>query len=109
MIRLAHFSVKEYLVSERIRESNAKFFFQEAKIANQEIAETCLNYLVMLREPLTATCFVHYPLLSYAAKHWPKHFQVLPSREDKNALLPLLLQLFLVSLPTPPWLAGGHT
>lgn len=103
VIRLAHFSVKEYLVSERIRESSAMFFFQEIEMANREIAETCLSYLVMLTKPLSPTCFIDYPLLSYAAKHWPKHFQLLSSRKDKDALVPLLQQLFMVSLSTPSW------
>ncbi|KAF2234467.1 hypothetical protein EV356DRAFT_151584 [Viridothelium virens] len=95
VIRLAHFSVKEYLISQRLKESNAVFFYQNADMANREIAETCLNYLTMLNEPLVPACFMDYPLLSYAAKQWHKHFQELPHKEGKDVLLPLLLRLFL--------------
>ena len=44
-LRLAHYSVKEYLVSERIRTSPASPFAMMVDYGNKKIAEICLTYL----------------------------------------------------------------
>ena len=44
-VRLAHFSVKEYLMSERIARSAVINFALNAIMAHRHIAETCLSYL----------------------------------------------------------------
>ena len=57
IVRLAHFSVKEYLLSERIRDKTASYYAKEAsKFAIQEIsahesiAAHCLAYLLQFEE-----------------------------------------------------------
>ena len=71
-IRLAHFSVKEYLVSDRIRAS--QYSIKEIT-ANISIAETCLVYLLQFDKPdsLTPGTLEDLPLVGYAAKHWTLH------------------------------------
>ncbi|KAI9662456.1 MAG: hypothetical protein M1821_008623 [Bathelium mastoideum] len=101
VIRLAHFSVKEYLVSIRFGREIAGFFYLNAEIVNREIAETCLQYLLMLNESdsITPSCFQEYPLLSYAARHWIKHLERVPDGKHKNALQHVILKLFIGKPP----------
>ncbi|KAK4085199.1 uncharacterized protein Triagg1_189 [Trichoderma aggressivum f. europaeum] len=76
-VRLAHFSVKEYLVSNRIAEGSAKVFsFGEAD-AHLHIAHCCLAY------HLQHTATTEYnrwelKLMSYAAANWPLHLEMVP-------------------------------
>ncbi|KIW21484.1 hypothetical protein PV08_02064 [Exophiala spinifera] len=68
-VRIAHFSVQEYLESER---AVATFRVRRSE-AHAEIALICLTYLleaVLSKEPPT-----EYPLALYAASTWPEHFR----------------------------------
>ncbi|MCJ1243623.1 hypothetical protein MMC30_000820, partial [Trapelia coarctata] len=69
-LRLAHFSIKEYLVSDRICEE-ANFYRIRKIPAQSVIAETCLAYLLSLgdRDPLSslgAEFLKEFPLVQYA-------------------------------------------
>ena len=72
-VRLAHFSVKEYLLSARIRKGDTEYFIEK----NDEgiLAETCLAYLLHLQEPamLTPSHPDDFPLAEYAANYWFTH------------------------------------
>ncbi|MCJ1238739.1 hypothetical protein MMC14_006730 [Varicellaria rhodocarpa] len=75
VVRLAHFSVKEYLVSEQIRDQAAvKYAIQEIP-ANVYIVEACLAYLLHFdrEDSLALATSVAYPLAYYAAEHWIQH------------------------------------
>lgn len=50
MVRLAHFSVKEYLVSDRIRAGSAASFSIDEKVSNALIGETSLSCLQLYDE-----------------------------------------------------------
>ena len=73
-VRLAHFSVKEYLLSDRCR---LAFDFQ-APTCRMTIAEDCLHYLLYLYEksPLTQDLVDQHPLSRYAAEYWWQHARV---------------------------------
>ncbi|KAF8507626.1 hypothetical protein JB92DRAFT_3198641, partial [Gautieria morchelliformis] len=76
-ITLAHFSVREYLISEHLRTSAASlshFHFNE-KIADVFIAKTCLAYLLQFEQDNSVwwTTFRCYPLSRYAANNWMGH------------------------------------
>lgn len=80
-IRLAHLSVKDYLLSNRIRNGLATVFAMDTRLSNSYIAETCLIYL--LHSPFRCgfcedhatleRLLIRWPLLSYAAHFWPHH------------------------------------
>lgn len=78
-IRIAHYSVQEYLESERIRQSKAARFSIKPEEANTEVASICLVYLV---NPDFVTAWnsnrddfgSKYPLAMYAATNWPAHY-----------------------------------
>jgi hypothetical protein len=71
-IRIARFSVQEYLKSERILEHAAIFSVKRPK-ANAEIASICLTY--MLEPALSRESIAEYPFALYAAKTWHEHFR----------------------------------
>ena len=72
-IRLAHFSVKEYLLSDRCA-LRSDF---EAQHCHKVMAEGCLRYLLHLSKegPLTEQVIDQYPLARYAAEYWWQHAQ----------------------------------
>jgi ankyrin repeat domain-containing protein 50 len=72
-VRIAHFSVQEYLESERILQHETAIFSVRRLEAHAEIASICLTYLM---EPaLSSDSEEEYPLALYAAKTWHKHFR----------------------------------
>ena len=54
-IKLAHFSIKEYLISVDIRNSPANIYAISSQIANTSIAETCLALLLHFDKPDSLT------------------------------------------------------
>ncbi|KFY05580.1 hypothetical protein V492_08436 [Pseudogymnoascus sp. VKM F-4246] len=72
-VRIAHFSVQEYLESERILLQNAAIFSVRRPEAHAEIASICLTYL--LEPGLSKESITEYPLELYAAKTWYEHFR----------------------------------
>jgi hypothetical protein len=96
-LRLAHFSVKEYLVSERIVTGRAGLFSVTPKCANVFIARTCLVYLLQFTS--MERCFhTDFPLARYAATYWMSH----ASARLKD-LLPLIKDLFQPNNPYFNW------
>ncbi|KAE9381121.1 hypothetical protein N431DRAFT_1674 [Stipitochalara longipes BDJ] len=77
-IRLAHFSIKEYLVSERIRSSKASHFAIVEQEAHTRIAESCLVYHLQLSEAEITSHETRdkYMLWNYAAKYWAHHLEL---------------------------------
>jgi ankyrin repeat protein len=73
-IRIAHFSVQEYLLSERMEPILAQIFRVEEFASEQAIAKSCLHYINSCG-PLEdkKTALVTYPLLKYAASRWHLH------------------------------------
>jgi len=74
-IYLAHYSVKEYLTSDRIFAGSASAFACFKTSANRNITENCLTYLSFFERPdsLTDKSFTAFPLLSYVALFWFRH------------------------------------
>ena len=77
-IRLAHFSVKEYLISERIDTGPGREFGIQEIPSNISIAEDCLLYLLQFDELVSkkgafGSYHPEYPLGMYAAEHWTTH------------------------------------
>jgi ankyrin repeat protein len=96
LVRLAHFSVKEYLVSEQIRSGRtARYSIQEIP-ANTSIAEICLAYLLQFdkAKSLTNEALEDSHLASYAAGYWTQHAQV--AEDNGRSIMHLMIMdLFL--------------
>ncbi|KAL7948261.1 ankyrin repeat-containing domain protein [Trichoderma barbatum] len=77
-VRLAHFSVKEYLTSSRIRQNDALVLGFGETDAHLWIAYSCLAYhiyLSTLDSPIDQT---QYLLKTYAACNWLMHLEMVP-------------------------------
>nr|POE59396.1 isoform 2 of ankyrin repeat domain-containing protein 50 [Quercus suber] len=76
-IRLAHFSIKEYLESTRILEGSAKDFYFNSAREHNILSQSCLVYLSYYSSSdeklLTEQDLVTFPLLQYAAESWCYH------------------------------------
>ncbi len=89
-IRLAHYSVKEYLASERILQGPSSFFATLDTPAQVLITKTCLTYLLLFDKPDSLpreTCFQEFPLLIYAAEYWHKHAQAANEEDGIDKLV----------------------
>ncbi|KAH8756434.1 hypothetical protein BGZ57DRAFT_957852 [Hyaloscypha finlandica] len=96
-LRLAHYSVQEYLVSERIRKGPASFFSVIRVSADTLIAEVCLTYILLFNKPdsLSETSLLEWPLLDYACKHWFHHAGRLTDESDRRNESRLTDKLFI--------------
>ncbi|KAF8490580.1 hypothetical protein JB92DRAFT_3008675 [Gautieria morchelliformis] len=85
-IRLAHFSVKEYLISEHLGNSAAQvsYFHFNEQMAHAFIAKTCLAYLMQFDQAnvISQSTISSYPLSRYAAKYWIFHAQSDPAGDN---------------------------
>jgi ankyrin repeat domain-containing protein 50 len=88
VVRIAHFSVQEYLESSRIQSSKASVFALKSLTANIELATICLIYL----RHVQITDLDAFPLATYAAEYWFQHFR---TGDEKSDTLNLLATEFL--------------
>jgi ankyrin repeat protein len=92
-IRLAHFSVKEYLISDRIQKGGAsRYAIQNDD--EEHLAQTCLTYLVHFTGPaiVTPSSVDEFPLAGYAAMYWIQHTRA--AQRDIDKTTQLILRLF---------------
>ncbi|KAI9705786.1 MAG: hypothetical protein M1820_005034 [Bogoriella megaspora] len=80
--RIAHFSIQEYLVSDRLCKAHKiSGFYLKDTISHGEIAKACLAYLLAIppRESTADASIeiqIRYPLLNYAANSWVYHYAI---------------------------------
>ena len=88
-IKLSHFSVKEYLLSDHVE----KFFRISERTSHSKISEISVAYLLQFQsfEPLRDAILDSSPLAQYAAEHWIDHAK---SGGMDSGVLKLILQLF---------------
>ncbi|KAJ5623881.1 NACHT nucleoside triphosphatase, partial [Penicillium lagena] len=93
--RIAHFSVQEYLQSDRIEQQKSARFAIQSAPANAELARICVVYLLepsLSRGMLDAKKLTEFPLAHFAASYWFHHYA--NSMEGKPEIERLLLGLF---------------
>ncbi|PQE33805.1 ankyrin repeat protein [Rutstroemia sp. NJR-2017a WRK4] len=93
IVLLAHYSVKEYLVSERIRKSRMASYSMEGSVCHRFIARCCLRYLLQFDSPeaLNEENFQEFALAKYTAQQWIPHAKA--NIEDDIETLSLILEL----------------
>ncbi|EPS38868.1 hypothetical protein H072_7366 [Dactylellina haptotyla CBS 200.50] len=78
-LRLAHLSVRDYVLSKKILNSSASFFYITEPIAQRSIAEACIIYLQQFETkeelPTYSEAIKDTPLARYAARYWSQHVQ----------------------------------
>jgi ankyrin repeat protein len=112
VLRIAHFTVQEYLESDRLPQQLRDKFGLNATLGHQEMVRIFVAYLSdprlsaeahreRSREPVIAA----YPLAEYAANHWCLHYRQASSHYKD--LDDLVLELFTNSQIYATW--GGLT
>lgn len=83
-VKLAHMSVKDYLVSDRLKNGLASYFSINAVLAHSQITRTCLAYLQHIGKcPINyGSLLKSYPLGLYAAQHWINHMRCSGGEDD---------------------------
>jgi len=74
VIQFSHFSVREYLTSDRIANAaHVSQFHILPKSAHTLLARACLSVLFQLDSSIWKTEIQNFPLAGYATKHWIDH------------------------------------
>ena len=107
VVRLAHFSVKEYLLSDRILNGLAWKFSASSITANDFIARSCLLYILHYDESdskaMSSDDLKRFPLLQYACQFWYIHAKSIPVQSRKS-IDPVSFRLFLSDTALLAWL-----
>ncbi|VTT73843.1 unnamed protein product [Fusarium fujikuroi] len=99
-IQLAHFSVKEYLMSDRLEHKIAKHF--DETTAKASITEICLTYLLELDQSLSVGEIIKsFWLAGYCARYWMSYAAAV---ESSDTVRGLILKLFSIKGCYPTWL-----
>ncbi|KAL6703449.1 hypothetical protein ACN47E_009623 [Coniothyrium glycines] len=97
IMTLAHYSVKEYLVSERIKQGAARQYSMEAVECHSSITQGCLKYLLQIQQPLSNEDLEQYALAIYSAKFWSSHLGKTGDKMDQ--LNQLVIRLMAIDEP----------
>jgi hypothetical protein len=102
VVALAHYSVKEYLISDRIQ-GRAALYSLQCTTSNAFIVKCCLGYLLQFQRPdnFCNETIVVYKLARYSAQFWIVHSQAAKQNEEANRLIMKLFSLQAAS-------ANGH-
>jgi Ankyrin repeats (3 copies)/Ankyrin repeats (many copies) len=77
IVQFSHFSVKEYLTSDRLAESSRDIsrYYIPLESAHTILAQACLGVLLRLDDRIDRNTINYFPLAEYAADHWVEHAQ----------------------------------
>ncbi len=77
IVEFSHFSVKEYLTSERLATADERLSYYHIlpEPAHMILAHAGLSILLQLDDKIDRDVIVRFPLSSYAARHWVDHAQ----------------------------------
>jgi hypothetical protein len=89
ILLLAHYSVKEYLVSQRILESKVRIYAMESALCRRSIAKCCLQYLLQFDRPdaLTEGNLNEFALAKYSAQQWITHLELNGAQDAESVTL----------------------
>jgi hypothetical protein len=114
-LRLAHFSVKEYLMSKRVTSCLTLNLVESS--ARSSIATLCLTYLSDLNHRLWPNDVIaQFAFSEYCAKYWTSHAKVVEEvdtslqariMESLDNRENTYLTCYNIHDPDPPWSVGG--
>src|SRR6266849_5999210 len=76
IVQFSHFSVKEYLTSDRLQTSDIGHvydYYIPLEPAHTLLARACVAVLLQLDEKVDREQVATFPLADYASEHWPDH------------------------------------
>ena len=91
IIALAHYSVQEYLVSDRIRQGSAKQYSMQEAECHYTIAKGSLKYLIQLKQPLLRGVLEGSALAKYTAEFWSSHVRKTGDKTEQVSQLTMAL------------------
>ncbi|CAN9382993.1 unnamed protein product [Alternaria alternata] len=97
VVTLAHYSVQEYLVSDRIKQGPAKQYHMQEAESHEVITKGCFGYLNQFPTPISEAKFNTSALAEYSAKFWTFHFQ--KTEDDLGELCRLAMSVFTIDSP----------
>ncbi|KAJ4367429.1 hypothetical protein N0V83_007011 [Neocucurbitaria cava] len=85
IVALAHYSVQEYLTSDRIRQSKAERYSMQDVACHEAIATGCLMYLLQFQGPgmYSEEVLQRFRIAQYSAEFWFKHARKTGERLQK--------------------------
>ncbi|KAF1930669.1 HET-domain-containing protein [Didymella exigua CBS 183.55] len=100
IIALAHYSVQEYLVSDRIKQGEAKQYSIQEVECNNVLTRGCLLYLNQFQQPLSQETLETSALARYAAEFWSSHLRKAGDEAEGS-----VLAMSLMSADNPAYLS----
>jgi hypothetical protein len=100
LIALAHYSVQEYLVSDRIKQGQAKQYSMREVECQKAITKGSLKYLVQFQQPVSDELFKVSALARYSAEFWSSHLQKTGDEVEEVSRL----AISLLSIERPAYL-----
>ncbi|ORY08455.1 heterokaryon incompatibility protein-domain-containing protein, partial [Clohesyomyces aquaticus] len=97
IIALAHYSVHEYLVSNRIKQGQAKQYSMQEVECHNAIAKGCLRYLTGFQPPASKEVLEGSALAKYSAKFWSNHLR--KTRNEMEQVSELAMSLMAIEEP----------
>src|SRR6266849_2965541 len=93
IVQFSHFSVKEYLTSERLAaaEERLSYYHILPEPAHTILAHVSLSVLLYLDDEIDRDTIAHLPLAPYAARHWVNHAQF---RNVSSHIMEVMKRLF---------------
>jgi hypothetical protein len=97
VVTLAHYSVKEYLISEQIRQGRAARYSMHESSCNEFLAKGCLGYLLQFQADgcLSSETIQNFPFARYSARFWTEHVQATLLKTE--SLDRLIMKLFSIA------------
>jgi hypothetical protein len=98
VVQFSHFSVKEYLTSERLAaaEERLSYYHILPEPAHTILAHASLSVLLHLDDEIDRNTIVQFPLAPYAARHWVDHAQF---RNVSSHIMEVMKRLFDPATP----------
>lgn len=103
IVKLAHASVKDFLMSDRMRKSTVELYALDPTTSHSFIAHTSLLYLLHFETVPTSDMASFFPLLTYAAQHWPHHLRALGKSPSQDLLEVAWTLLTSENVPYSSW------
>jgi hypothetical protein len=110
-VRLSHFSVQEYLLSDRLRQSTnprLQAFSPQASNPDAYVCNSSLRYLhcyINSETRLgTSEDIAGFPLLSYVSQRWPTHYNVSLVDVSNETIISLVIRLLQEQNSREAWL-----
>jgi len=73
VFQFSHPSVKDFLMSSRLRNSRVSHYYISLESAHTIVAQACLSVLLQLNNSINESGIKDYPLADYAAQYWIEH------------------------------------